>query len=314
MNDRSGRHVGVGFPEPRLVNVKLQHGQPLGLAGLAPHVALVHVQEPSQAFGPLHMASQPEGVLRQTCEQTTQRPRYPWCHLPGTELTTSDPSSNATRVRPPGSTQVSRPVTAKGLRSTWRGNTPSSRRVGHTDRLTTGWLMKLAGSAFSLGPGFCQFDLAGERADDDPVAASLAHRLDHQFPQVAQGVVEGLLLPANEGSYIWQNGIFAQVIADDPRHVGVDGIVVGHARADRVGQGHVATGVGAQQSGHSQHAVGPQVFRVQEIVVDAPVDHVHRLEAGGGLHEEAVLFNHEVPALDQGNAHFPGQEHVLGEG
>ena len=45
---------------------------------------------------------------------------------PCEELTTSDPSRSATRDRPPGSTQVLRPVTANGLRSTWRGRMPES--------------------------------------------------------------------------------------------------------------------------------------------------------------------------------------------
>ena len=55
------------------------------------------------------------------------------------ELTTSAPSSRATRVRPPGSTQMSSPsFTAKGRRSACLGRMPSSTSVGMVDSMTTG--------------------------------------------------------------------------------------------------------------------------------------------------------------------------------
>ncbi len=65
----------------------------------------------------------------------------------------SEPLGSATRVRPPGSTQVSLPVTAKGRRSTWRGSTAPSpfpfspvspfapTSVGQTERSIVGWLI-----------------------------------------------------------------------------------------------------------------------------------------------------------------------------
>ena len=52
-----------------------------------------------------------------------------------------DPRLIATRVSPPCSTHVSRPVTANGRRSTWHGATPSDVSVGETERFTIGWLM-----------------------------------------------------------------------------------------------------------------------------------------------------------------------------
>jgi hypothetical protein len=60
---------------------------------------------------------------------------------PCEELTTSEPRRSATRVKPPGRTQVLDPVTANGRRSTWRGSMWPSTRVGATDRLTQGWLI-----------------------------------------------------------------------------------------------------------------------------------------------------------------------------
>ena len=60
---------------------------------------------------------------------------------PCDELTISDPLRIATRVSPPGSTQVLSPVTANGRRSTCRGSIAVSHTVGQTDSGTTGWLM-----------------------------------------------------------------------------------------------------------------------------------------------------------------------------
>ena len=60
---------------------------------------------------------------------------------PWDEFTTREPLRNATRVNPPGSTQVFAPVTANGRKSTWRGSTPPSTSVGETDKLMQGWLM-----------------------------------------------------------------------------------------------------------------------------------------------------------------------------
>ena len=55
---------------------------------------------------------------------------------PCEEFTTSEPSRNATRVRPPGNTQVDLPVIANGRRSIWRGASLLPTSVGETDSFT----------------------------------------------------------------------------------------------------------------------------------------------------------------------------------
>ena len=60
---------------------------------------------------------------------------------PCDELTISEPLGSATRVSPPGSTQVAAPVIANGRRSTWRGSIRPPVSVGQTDSATTGWLI-----------------------------------------------------------------------------------------------------------------------------------------------------------------------------
>ena len=61
---------------------------------------------------------------------------------PWLELTTSEPSFSATRVRPPGTMRIlSAPVRTKGRRSTWRGAMPASTKVGQVESASVGWAM-----------------------------------------------------------------------------------------------------------------------------------------------------------------------------
>src|SRR3569833_980961 len=62
---------------------------------------------------------------------------------PWLELTTSEPSLSATRVRPPGTMRTrSRPERTKRRKSTWRGATPLSSQVGQVDSASVGCAMK----------------------------------------------------------------------------------------------------------------------------------------------------------------------------
>ena len=94
-------------------------------------------------------------------------------------------------------------------------------------------------------------------------------------------------------------------------HVGVDGLVVGHAVAHRVGDRDVAGPRRAHQPGDPEDRVGSEHDRVEEVVVDAAVDHVDALEAVGGAHRHDVVVDDEVATLDQLHAHLPGEEGVL---
>jgi len=90
----------------------------------------------------LHAARHPEQILggpaiigRSSNTQVSLVPP-PWL-----ELTTSEPSTSATRVSPPGMTLVSLPESTKGLRSTWRGTISPSIRVGAVESASVGWAM-----------------------------------------------------------------------------------------------------------------------------------------------------------------------------
>ena len=65
----------------------------------------------------------------------------------------------------------------------------------------------------------------------------------------------------------------------------------------------VARAVGVDQPGDAELAVGAERQRVEEVVVDPAVDHVHPLEPAGRPHEDAVLVDDQVAPLDQLDPH-----------
>ena len=113
------------------------------------------------------------------------------------------------------------------------------------------------------------------------------------------------------GRDVGEDRLLAEVEADHLRHERVDRLVVGHPGADGVGERDAAGAVGLEQARHAQHRVGPEGERVEEVVVDAAVDHVHALRPLGGAHEDGAVLDEEVLPLDQLDAHLLGEEGVL---
>ncbi len=85
-------------------------------------------------------------------------------------------------------------------------------------------------------------------ADQHAVASRFANRLHNQLRKVIDNVAKIVGARTNVGFHASQDGFFAQVIANELRHEGVDGFVVGHAISHGVGQRDVAGAVGAHQS------------------------------------------------------------------
>ena len=56
---------------------------------------------------------------------------------------------------------------------------------------------------------------------------------------------------------------------------------------------------------------GQEGLGIEIIVVDPPIDHVDPRQTAGGPHEDAVVLDQEVPALDQRHAHLARQEDVF---
>ena len=69
----------------------------------------------------------------------------------------------------------------------------------------------------------------------------------------------------------------------------VGGLIVGHAGAHRIGQGHAAVTVNGQQARHAQHGVGVKYQWVDVVVVYASINDVDFLRALGGAHVDRVI-------------------------
>src|SRR5690606_14021407 len=101
---------------------------------------ITHVEHARQVLGALQIARHPIQVgscaTQHAQSSTIQVSLVP---PPWDELTTSEPSRNATRVSPPGTSRVSLPLSTNGRRSMCRGAMPFSTKVGQVDRLSVGW-------------------------------------------------------------------------------------------------------------------------------------------------------------------------------
>ena len=82
-------------------------------------------------------------------------------------------------------------------------------------------------------------------------------------------------------------------------------------RARRVGHQHMARADGLQQPRHAQPRVAAQLQRVEEFVVQALQDAVHRLQAVQRAQEQPVAAHGEVAALDQRQAQVAREVGVL---
>ena len=119
--------------------------------------------------------------------------------------------------------------------------------------------------------------LVGLRPDQHAVAAGAVHLLDHQLFEMVEHVGEVIRLAAAPGRHVLQDRLLAEIELHDRRHVAVDRLVVGDAGADGVGERDVAGLVRRHQARHAERGVGPEGERIEEIVVDAAVDHVDAL-------------------------------------
>ena len=151
----------------------------------------------------------------------------------------------------------------------------------------------------------------GRRTDHDALAARAVDRLDHQLVEAVHHLLAVLGLAEPPGVDVIEDRLLGEVVADQVGEVGVDELVVGHAVADRVGQRDLPAARGVDEPGAAQQGVAAEVHRVEELVVDAAVDHVHGLQAVGGAHHHPPPAALEVAALDELDAHGARQQGVL---
>ncbi len=154
----------------------------------------------------------------------------------------------------------------------------------------------------------------GRGADDEALAARAVHPLEHELVPAAERVLAHGVVHQVHRLDVVEDGILAEVVADHGRHVGVDHLVVGHSVADAVGNGDPSRPGRVHHAGTADERLRSELQWVEVVVVDPPVDHVHRHLALGRAQEDVGPMADEVSPLDQVHAHEPGQQRVLVEG
>lgn len=98
---------------------------------------------------------------------------------------------------------------------------------------------------------------------------------------------------------------------DDLGDERVNGFVVRDAGPGGIAEGDGSGSVSVEEAGHAESAVVIERDGVDEVVIDAPVDHADALTAFGGSGKDLVIFDDEVAPFDERDSHFAGEEGVL---
>ena len=152
---------------------------------------------------------------------------------------------------------------------------------------------------------------AGVGADQHSIASGFRDGLDHEFPEMGQDI--GLILgPGAEiGGDVLNDRLFAEVIAHHVGDIGVDQLVVGNAGAGGIGNGDTSLGVNLHQAANAQHRIATEDGGIEEVVIDAPIDHIDRFQSTRCPHPDPAVFTGQIPSFHQRNAHLLGEIAVL---
>ena len=122
---------------------------------------------------------------------------------------------------------------------------------------------------------------------------------DHQFVEPLQrhGARGGVAQPP--GRDIGQFKLAAEQRGRQRRQEAQHGARLGQAGAEPIGQHHMAVADGLHQAGHAEPRARVQFERIGEIGVEPAHQHLGALEAGDRAHEDAVMTDGQVLALDQ---------------
>ncbi len=274
-----------------------------------------HIEQPRGVFRALQIAADPVQGVGNSRQQHgpiySSRTHVSLLPPPCDEFTTSDPLLSATRVNPPGTIETSLPNSTYGLRSTWRGSIRPSMKQGACDRASVGWAMKFRGSARIFALNACALARRAVRPDQHAVAARLADRLHHQRVEMLEHVLPIRRIREQVRLDVGENRLFGEVEANDRRNIGVQRFVVGQSCADGVGNRHVARAVCIQEAGNTEVRVRPKRERIEEIVVHAPVDHVHAAQSRGRAHVDDIVVDEQIASFDERHAHLAREKGVL---
>ena len=151
-----------------------------------------------------------------------------------------------------------------------------------------------------------------ELTDDDPGLVRRAlDRLDDQPLGAAPGIRERRRLAQPPGGDRGQLQRLAEQLAAQAGQIAEQCARLEHARAERVGEQHVAAARAVGQTGNAEGRVGAQLERIAVVVVLATHDRVHALQAGDRLEPDTVVAHREVAAFDQREAEIAREQRVL---
>ena len=183
-----------------------------------------------------------------------------------------------------------------------------SRGCGERER----WLSnEITGSRVEFRRENLAFGLRSMRPDKHAVAARAIDFLHDEFGEMFLDITQSAGLAATPCRHIVQNRGFAEIKFDNLRHIGIDRLVVGDAGADGIGDGHIARPVGAHQAGDADDRLRSERARIEETVVDPPVDDIDSFRALRGAHIDDIVLDEQVAALDEFDAKLIGQEGML---
>ena len=172
----------------------------------------------------------------------------------------------------------------------------------------------VAGVRLHLERQLVELGAGRRRADHQSLAARAIDPLEDELGAAGERVLAHRVVHQVHRLDVLQDRVLTQVVADHGRHVGVDELVVGHPVAQPVGDRHPTRPRRVHDARAAHQRLGTKLQRVEILVVDAAVDHVHRHLALGGAQEDVGAVAHEVAPLHQVHAHEAGQQRVLVEG
>ena len=152
---------------------------------------------------------------------------------------------------------------------------------------------------------------AGVGADEHALAAGLGGRLDHELVDPREDVAARRVVLEQVGGNVVEDRLLAQVEADHLGNVVIDRLVVGDPGPDRVGDRHRPRPIGADEAGNAEQRVRAELERIDVVIVEAAVDRMHALQAGGGAHVADGVAHDQVGRLDELDAHLTRDERVL---
>ena len=149
------------------------------------------------------------------------------------------------------------------------------------------------------------------RADQHAVAARALYFLHDQRGKVVHrfGEISGFF--QLQRGHVLEDRFLAQVKADHVRDIGVGRFVVGHASSERIREAHIAGAVHRQQARHTEIRIRAKRERIEESVVDTPVNDVDALASARGAHEDVTVLHEQIRAFDEFDPHLLREKSML---